>query len=115
MDYLKYLRNNKYEKGLNDCWTLVQDIYKDEHNISLPDCPIFESPDEWAEYLKVKSNVPYRIVNKPFKGCLIHFKYKDIEHIGYALNESDYIHKTFTSVAISKIPTKCIIYEVLND
>ena len=115
MNYLKYFKNNKYIKGQNDCWTLVQDIYKDEHNIQLPDCPIFDSPDLWADYLKTKSNVPYRIVEKPFNGCLIHFEHLGIEHIGYALNEKEYIHKTFNDVKISKIPNKAIIYEVLND
>lgn len=114
MNYIKYFKNNKYDKGLNDCWTLVQDIYKDEYNIDLPDCPIFDSPDKWADFLRTQSNVPYKLVNKPFKGVLVHVKFAGFEHIGYALNNREYIHKTFEGVKISKIPSKALFYEVLK-
>ena len=63
MDYLKYFKNGKYQKFKNDCWTLLQDIYKDEHGIILPDIPIFEDEESF-----VRSNIKHKIVDKPKKG-----------------------------------------------
>lgn len=113
MDYLKYFKNDKYEKGLNDCWTLVQDIFLDEQNIKLPECPIMT--DYTPFETKLKSNFKYEVLDKACAGCLIHFRSGKIEHIGYALNDKQYIHKTFTRVEISPIPEKAKVYKVLND
>ena len=113
MNYIKYFQNSRYQKGTNDCWTLVQDIFLDEKGIKLPDCPIMTdySPFE----TKLKSNFKYSILDKAKVGCLIHYRNGKIEHIGYALNEKQYIHKTFSRVEVSNIPEKAIIYEVLSD
>lgn len=121
MDYLKYFQNNKYQKGINDCWTLVQDIFSDEKGVKLPDCPIMTAADgangttpDYALFeSKLKSNFKYQVLDKPKEGCLIHFRSGKIEHIGYALNEKQYIHKTFSRVEVSNIPEKAKIYEVL--
>lgn len=104
MNYLKYFQNNKYEKGSNDCWTLVQDIVLDEKGIKLPDCPIMT--DYTAFESNLKSNFFYKEVETPQEGCLIHFRKGKIEHIGYALNAKKYIHKTFSRVEVSDIPKK---------
>lgn len=113
MNYIKYFQNNKYQKGINDCWTLVQDIFKDEKGIILPDCPIMTdySPFETS----LKSNFKYNVLTEAKEGCLIHFRSGKIEHIGYALNGKKYIHKTFSRVEVSNIPEKAKIYEVLSD
>lgn len=113
MNYVKYFSNTKYEKGLNDCWTLVQDIFFDEKGIKLPDCPIMTDYTPFES--KLKSNFKYRVLNDAHEGCLIHFRKGKIEHIGYALNERQYIHKTFSRVEVSAIPKEAKIYEVLSD
>lgn len=113
MNYLKYFQNNKYQKGINDCWTLVQDIVFDEKGIKLPDCPIMTDYTQFES--KLKSNFKYKLIGKAKEGCLVHFRSGKIEHIGYALNEKQYIHKTFSKVEVSNIPEKAIIYEILND
>lgn len=113
MDYLKYFQNDKYQKGINDCWTLVQDIYLDEKGVKLPDCPIMTDYSPFES--KLKENFKYNVLDKPKEGCLIHFRSGKIEHIGYALNDSKYIHKTFSRVEVSDIPKNAKIYEVISD
>lgn len=113
MNYLKYFQNDKYQKGINDCWTLVQDIFLDEKRIKLPDCPIMTDYTQFETELK--SNLKYKVLEHAKEGCLIHFRNGKIEHIGYALNGKQYIHKTFSRVEVSNIPEKAKIYEVLSD
>ena len=112
MDFLKYFKNNEYIKGINNCWTFVQEVYKDEHDYNLPDVPVFDTPSEWKTYLK--TNIDYRIAEKAHKGCLIHVWTTVDEHIGYAVDGLKYIHKTSRGVFVSPIPKKCIIYEVIQ-
>ena len=113
MDYLKYFQNDKYQKGINDCWTLVQDIIRDEKGIDLPDCPIMTDYSPFES--KLKSNFKYKVLNVAKEGCIVHFRCGKLEHIGYCLNDKKYIHKTFTKVEISDIPQNANIYEVLSD
>lgn len=113
MDYIKYFQNGKYHKGTNDCWTLVQDIFRDEKGVELPQCPIMTDYTPFES--KLKSNFKYKVLDKPKEGCLIHFRSGKIEHIGYALNEKQYIHKTFSRVEVSNIPEKAKVYEVISD
>lgn len=110
MNYLKYFQNDKYEKGINDCWTLVQDIVFDEKGIKLPDCPIVTDYSPFESNLK--SNFKYIELDKAQEGCLVHFRSGKIEHIGYALNDKQYIHKTFSRVEVSNIPEKARIYKI---
>jgi len=110
MNYLKYFQNDRYKKGENDCWTLVQDIFSDEKGIKLPDCPIMIDYSPFES--KLKSNLKYIVLEKAKEGCLIHFRNGKIEHIGYAINDKQYIHKTFSRVEVSNIPKNAIIYEV---
>lgn len=113
MNYIEYFNNFKYKEGDNDCWAFVQDIYEKEHNIKLPDCPIFDDVHKRGGFLK--SNINYKILNSPKKGALIHTCNKKVEHVGYALNDKQYIHKVQSAVLVSKIPNNCYIYEVYND
>ena len=62
MDYLKYFKNDRYQKSKNDCWTLLQDIFKDEHGIELPDIPILEDEESF-----VRENIKHRKIEKPQK------------------------------------------------
>jgi len=112
MDYLKYFRNTKYDDN-NNCWTFVREIYKDEHNVLLPEVPIFETPLEWTSYLQ--ANIKHKVLETAHKGCLIHVWNKIDEHIGYATNDKEYLHKTSKGVFVSAIPKRCLIYEVIND
>ncbi len=109
MDYLKYFKNDKYQKFKNDCWTLIQDIYKDEHGIVLPDIPIFEDEESF-----VRGNIKHKPVDKPRKGVAVHVSTGKFEHIGYAINDKEYMHKTINQgVKISPIPHNAMLYEVI--
>lgn len=113
MDFIKYFKDTEYIEGKNDCWTFVQQIFKDEHNIILPDYPIMIKKSDIASFLI--ENIPYNFVKKASKGCIIYFKHDKTHHAGYALNEKEYIHKSIKGVIVSKIPDNAIIYKVLND
>lgn len=109
MNYLKYFKNDKYLKNNNDCWTLIQDIYKDEHGIILPDIPILEDEESF-----VRGNIKHKKVEKAHKGVAVHVSTLKYEHIGYALNDKVYIHKTINQgVKISPIPKNAELYEVI--
>lgn len=110
MNYLKYFSDYKYIKNKNDCWSLIQDIYKDEHGIILPEIPVFADENSF-----VRSNVKHRKVETPKRGIAVHVSTKSFEHIGYAINEKQYIHKTANQgVKISAIPEKAVFYEVFK-
>lgn len=113
MNYIEYFNSFKYKAGENDCWSFIQDIYEKEHNIILPDCPVFDDIHDRGGFLK--ANVKYKTIDKPKKGALIYSSNNKIEHVGYALNDKQYIHKTFSQVAVSAIPNNCYIYEVFNN
>lgn len=113
MNYVKYFQNTKYERDKNDCWTFLQQVFYDEEGIKLPNHPIMTDKSEIATHLI--SNIPYKIVEKAHKGCVIYYHNGGTHHAGYALNDKKYIHKTKQRVEISKIPENAIIYEVLSD
>ena len=110
MDYLKYFQNFEYRQGENDCWTFIQQIFKDEKDIILPDLPVIDNTSEG--YLK--TNVTHKRVNKAHEGCLIFVKTKECSHTGYAINDKEYIHKGCKRVSISPIPKTAEIYEILK-
>lgn len=114
MNYIKYFQNTQYEMDKNDCWTFVQEVFFDEEGIKLPDHPILTTKEQIAEGL-INSNIKYCIVDKAKKGCIVYYHNGSIHHAGYALDDKTFIHKTRQAVEISKIPTKAIIYKVLND
>lgn len=109
MNYQKYFSDYKYQYGSNDCWTFVQQVFKDEHHIDLPDYPIM-TKSEIASYLI--DNLNLQEVEKAEKGCIVYYKNGDIHHAGYAINDKLYIHKTRQRVEVSNIPEKAIIYKL---
>lgn len=111
MNYQKYFSDYKYQYGSNDCWTFVQQVYKDEHNRELPDYPICATKPEIASFLT--SNIDYEIVDKAEKGCIVYYNNGNTHHAGYAINDKLYIHKTRQRVEVSNIPEKAIIYKIL--
>lgn len=113
MNYLKYFNNTGFELNTNDCWTFLQEVYRDEEGINLPEHPIMTDKAEISSYLH--SNIRYNIVDTAKKGNIIYYHNGTIHHVGYALNDKQFIHKTRQRVEISKIPEKAIIYEVLSD
>ena len=112
MNYVKYFQSPKYEYDINDCWTFLQEVFKDEHNFELPAHPIMTDKSEIASYLK--SNIPYKIMEKAEKGCIVYFIRGNMHHAGYAIDSKKFIHKTLQRVEVSDIPPDAIIYKVLN-
>lgn len=110
MNYLEYYKNNLYSLGDNDCWTFVQDIFKKEQSKILPDIPIMNDTKEGF----LKSNIPYRKVDNAFEGCLVYLKTIGNGHVGYAINQFEFIHKSKSGVMISPIPKSAEIYEILK-
>lgn len=110
MNYIKYFQDYKYQYGSKDCWSFVQTVFKDEHNIDLPDYPICNSQSDVASY--ILSNIDLKQVDKAEKGCIIYIKLGNMHHAGYAINDKLYIHKTRQRVEVSNIPDKAIIYKL---
>jgi len=106
--------SKQFELGKVDCWTLVQAIFKDRHNMDLPDFP-FVVEDEQRAYNEFRSNLKLEKVQRASKGCIIVFKSgKDTFHCGYALNSKDYFHMTRKGATTTAIPKKAEIYKVLD-
>lgn len=111
MDYLKYFKNDKYKLGEHDCWTFIQDIFKHEQGLILPDVPVFDETNE--SYLK--SNIKHKQLDKAEAGCLVFVKTKDLNHVGYAISEKEYMHKTTKiGVVITPIPKTAEFFKIFN-
>ena len=103
-----------YKAGENDCWTLVQDIFRDEHGVDLPYYPITREEDHAKAYDHFHKNVNFERVQKAEKGCIIVFKSGRVKwHCGYALNSRQYIHRLNHKTTVTDIPAKSSIYKVL--
>lgn len=114
MNYLKYFKY-EYRENENNCWEFVRYLYKNEHNIELPKLPILDTQQKECKTF-LQANIKHKILAKPKKGSLIHCYTNNSEHIGYMINEKQYIHLKGIGVLISDIPTKNrVFYEVLND
>ena len=111
MKYFNYFKNTKYNREENNCWTFVRDIFKNEQGIYLPELPIMT---DLESVTFLKSNIKYKVIDKPREGILIFFNIGRITHIGYCINEKEFIHKNKIGAAIEKIPNKAIFYEVLK-
>lgn len=112
MTHLRHF-NKKYELGKCDCWTLIQDLFKERHKIILPDCPfaVKENEKEFAKYLK--ANLILQELDKPKKSCIVH-KSGINEHIGYYIGNGNYIHRTILGTKINRIPTKYCKYYIIK-
>ena len=112
MNYLHYFQNSKYELGKYDCWTFIQDVFEKEQGITLPDVPVFDDPDN--ERL-LKSNIKHIQLENPEKGCLVFVKTKGYGHVGYAISEKEYMHKTSkTGVQITLIPKTAEYFRIIK-
>lgn len=113
MDFLKYFKY-KYKENENNCWEFVRFIYKEEHNVDLPELPILDTMQQDCKYF-LQSNIKHKLTKEPKRGVLIHVWHKDREHIGYALDNKKYMHLKDKGVRVDDIPQRCLMYEILND
>lgn len=100
-----------YEKKVWDCWTLVQDIFLEEHGVKLPNYPSFTTDDE--EFRKeVFANVLLEEQKVPQKGLMAHYINGGVVHAGYVLNEKEYIHRPETGTRVDKLRPIVKMYKV---
>lgn len=100
-----------YKLGVWDCWTLLQDIYLEEHNIKLPDYPVFtQSKTEFKDF--VFNNLLIEEVEEPQKGLFVCYSKKGTVHTGYILNKKEYIHRLEEGTMIDKIRKGLKMYKV---
>ncbi|PNX49888.1 MAG: hypothetical protein BV457_00175 [Thermoplasmata archaeon M9B1D] len=110
-NYLKHF-NKKYELGKCDCWTLIQDIFKEEHNIDLPKYPFVIEGNEKDFAKHLRANLLFEEIKEPKKTCIVH-KSGINEHIGYCVGNNKYIHRTILGTKINKIPDRyCKFYYI---
>ena len=113
MNFIKYFQDTEFIENKKDCWSFVQQVFKDEHGYILPEHPILTDKQDIATNLL--SNLDVEIIEKAQKGCIVYYQNGTTHHAGYSLNDKEFIHKTTKGVRVDKIPTNSIIYKVLND
>ena len=111
---IKYFRDNEYILGKKDCWTLIQDIFKDKHNIILPDIPMCINQSKLETTKFIKANVILKPLIKAKKGAIVHYSKLGLSHIGYCLNNKQFIHKCVNGVFVENIKNDYKIYEVVG-
>lgn len=111
MDLKKYFNPN-YIQGKVDCWTLLQDIFKDEHNIDLPNYPYAIEGRENEFEQHARANLKLETVQKPEKGCIVYVGGR-LSHVGYALNSKMFIHQTVGGTKVERIKKEHILYKVM--
>ena len=112
IDVKKYF-GGEYAKGEHDCWTLLQDIYQQEHDFTLPDFPIFGLTESDYPFYMV-ANMYVEKIPTPEVGCIVH-RSGIIEHVGYCLDGKRYIHRTLNETRCDKIKAeKCEFYRILK-
>lgn len=101
----------RYKKKVWDCWTLVQDIFWEEHGVKLPDYPSFTTNDE--EFRKeVFANVLLEEQSEPEKGLMAHYINNGTVHAGYVLNDKEYIHRPETGTRVDYLRPAVKMYKV---
>ena len=111
IDFKKHFLK-RYKLGTCDCWTLICDIYKDEHDLILPDYPyaIEDRESDFAYF--VKANLMLEILDRPEKGAIMHYSHIS-EHVGYCLSDRQYIHRVKEGTKVQDIPSRhCKFYKV---
>lgn len=112
IDIQKYFGGD-YEKGGHDCWTLLQDIYHNEHGLTLPDFPIFGLTESEYPFYMV-ANMYVEKINTPEAGCIVH-RSGIIDHVGYCVDGKHFLHRTMNETRCDKIRLdKCEFYRVLK-
>ena len=116
MDEIKvinYMKKKKYIENEYICWNFVQDVYKDEYDISLPDYPVDEVQAEFKH--KLASNFPCKKIQKDEKileGDVIVFSLFANQHAGVMIDSENFIHLKKTGVAVSNINNLGKNYEI---
>lgn len=107
--------NRPFKLGVNDCWTLVREIYMDEHGIDLPKLPIATNLNQDDVYDAFHNNIKLEKVQVAERGCIIVFRSGRMKwHCGYALNSKQHFHQTREKVGVEAIPENADIYKVLH-
>jgi len=82
----------EYQLGVNDCWTLVQDIYR-ENSIELPAYVDVNSAKKRKDFKTfIIDNVEYTEVDKIARGVIILFD-SNPYHCGVAVDSKNMIHR----------------------
>lgn len=101
----------RYEVGKWDCWTLVQDLFLEEHNLKLPDYPYMtQSQEDFRKY--VFNNLLVEEVKEPQKGLFVCYINSGVVHAGYVISNKEFIHRPETGTRIDKIKTAVKMYKV---
>ncbi len=115
MNLKKYFKG-KYRIGVCDCWTLICDIYKDDHNLELPLVPYTRNTSE--DFKDFIVNMVLEKVIVPEKGVILYTRELAEHHAGYCIDSEYYIHRSRDGVRVEKIPSKDIelfkVKEVIN-
>lgn len=100
-----------YKLGKWDCWTLVQDIFLEEHGLQLPDYPHMTQSKEDFRKL-VFTNILIEEVKEPEKGLFACYVNNGTIHTGYVLNDKEYIHRPESGTRVDKIRPAIKMYRV---
>lgn len=107
--------NRPFKLGENDCWTLVREIYQDEHGLELPELPIATDLNQDEVHEAFHNNIKLEKVQKASRGCIIVFRSGRMKwHCGYALNSRQFFHQTREKIATDTIPKNADIYKVIH-
>ena len=100
-----------YKVGVWDCWTLAQDMFKQEHNIDLPDFPhMTTNSKEFKD--NIFTNVLLEEVKEPQKGLMVYYVNAGEHHAGYVINDKEYIHRPACGTRIDNIKPFVKMYRV---
>lgn len=108
IDYI----GREYVRGKADCWTLIQDIFKNEHGVELPSYPCSIDGNESAFKTYVMRNINLIEVTKADTGCIIYLGGVR-NHAGYCLSKKQFIHHTYKGVKVEDIPKDAKFYKVV--
>ena len=100
---VNYMLTKQYIEGKYTCWEFVQDIFRDEYGMELPDYPMGEVQAEFKN--KVKSNFNHIKVDKKDakEGDMIVFSAFANQHAGVMLDNDNFIHLGEKNVMISQL------------
>lgn len=99
----KYMMETKFDEKKYGCWEFVRTVYKNEHNIDLPEYPVDEVQAEFKH--KLASNIPHKIVssNDAKEGDIIVFSLFAEQHAGVMINDNSFIHLTPQGVRVTDV------------
>lgn len=102
--------NKKYIPRKCDCWTLIQDLYLEQHHMRLPDFPI-GTDEELSEY--AFANIKTEEVEVAERGDIVYIiESGQKHHTGYALDKKKFFHRTENGARIDLIPLNASIIRI---